>query len=126
MTLTACPSVCSDILGRDGGCVPVIESFQSRALAVGQCTIRAKYSVLRLVAKRDGRGFGDISEESVAVAVGQDEDPLPLVRRANFRRAENAPRRFITSFFQIADDCGESQRYVSFDILEEDEKRSGA
>ena len=86
MTLTACPSVCSDILGRDGGCVPVIESFQSRALAVGQCTIRAKYSVLRLVAKRDGRGFGDMSEESVAVAVGQDKDPLPLVRRAAFTR----------------------------------------
>jgi hypothetical protein len=62
----------------------------------------------------------------VCVGHSKEKDPLPLVRRANFRRAENAPRRFITSFFQIADDCGESQRYVSFDILEEDEKRSGA
>jgi hypothetical protein len=58
--------------------------------------------------------------------MGQDENSFPLMRRANFRRAEYSPRRLVTSFFQIADDCGESQRYVSFDIFEEDEKRSGA
>jgi hypothetical protein len=44
----------------------------------------------------------------------------------DFSRAKYSPRRFVTSFFQIADDCRESQRYVSFDVLKEDEKRSGA
>jgi hypothetical protein len=51
--------------------------------------------------------------------VGQDEDPLSLVRRTAFSRAEYSPRHRVTQFFQIADDAGESQRDVSLDILEE-------
>jgi hypothetical protein len=96
-----------------------MESFQSRALAVGQCTIRAKYSVLRLVAKRDGRGFGDMSEESVAVAVGQDEDPLSLVRRAAFTRARHAPRRSVTHSCQVLQHVGKPKADMSLDVFKE-------
>lgn len=83
-TLTACPKVCFDKFGLLGGWVPVIESFQS-----------------------------------LAFAVGQDEDSLALMRCANFTRAEYSPRRFVTNAFQFADDPSESQRDVSFDVLKE-------
>ena len=36
-----------------------------------------------------------------------------------FRSREYSPRHFVTQFFQITDDCGESQRNVSFDVFEE-------
>jgi len=49
----------------------------------------------------------------------QDENPLALVGGADFRRAEYSPRHLVTHFFQVADDCGESQRDVSLDIFEE-------
>jgi hypothetical protein len=51
--------------------------------------------------------------------VGHDEHPLSLVRRADFSRAEYSPRRLVTKFFQVADDCGESKRYVALDVLKE-------
>jgi hypothetical protein len=60
-----------------------------------------------------------VSFQSLAIAVGQNKHPLALVRRAAFRRAEYAPRDFITQLFQIADDAGESQRDVPFNVLEE-------
>ena len=53
------------------------------------------------------------------ISRGENEDPLALVRGADFRRTEYAPRHRITHFFQVADDCGESQRDVSFDVFEE-------
>jgi hypothetical protein len=59
------------------------------------------------------------SFQSLLLAVGQDEDTLPLVWRTAFSRAEYSPRRFVTQFFQVADDAGESQRDVSFDVLKE-------
>jgi hypothetical protein len=49
----------------------------------------------------------------------QDEHPLALVGGADFRRAEYSPRHLVTHFFQVADDCGESQRDMSLDVLEE-------
>ena len=49
----------------------------------------------------------------------QDEHPLALVGGADFRRAEYSPRHLVTHFFQVADDCGESQRDVPLDVLEE-------
>jgi len=58
------------------------------------------------------------------VVVGQDKHPLPLVRRADFRRAEYSPRRCVTIFFQVGKDCGESKRNVSFDVFKPDPKRS--
>jgi hypothetical protein len=51
--------------------------------------------------------------------VGQDEDPLSLVRSANFTRAEYAPRRFVTEASQFFNDCSESETDVSFDVLKE-------
>jgi hypothetical protein len=61
--------------------------------------------------------------------VGQDENSLALVRRAAFSRAEYAPRRSVTKFFQFSNDFSESKADVSFDILEEAElwsKKSNA
>jgi hypothetical protein len=51
--------------------------------------------------------------------VGQDEDALPLVRRADFSRAEYSPRRRVTKLAQMFDDFSESKADVSFDVLEE-------
>jgi hypothetical protein len=61
--------------------------------------------------------------------VGQDENPLSLVRRAAFSRAEYSPRRFVTKFFQFSNDFSESKADVPLDILEEAElwsKKSNA
>jgi hypothetical protein len=63
-------------------------------------------------------------EPRSAVGVAQDEHPLPLVRCADFTRREYSPRHLVTQLFQVTDDAGESQRDMSFDILEETE--SGA
>ena len=41
------------------------------------------------------------------------------MRCADFARAEYAPRHLVTQFLQVADDCGESQRDVSFDVFKE-------
>jgi hypothetical protein len=59
----------------------------------------------------------DPSFQSRAFAVGQDEDPLSLVRSANFTRAEYAPRRFVTEASQFFNDCSESEGDVSFDVF---------
>jgi hypothetical protein len=56
---------------------------------------------------------------SLARIVGQDEDPLALVWSADFRRAKNSPRRFVTKAFQFANDFSESKADMSFDVLEE-------
>tara|TARA_Y100000114_G_scaffold72623_1_gene66566 strand:- start:1470 stop:1748 length:279 start_codon:yes stop_codon:yes gene_type:complete len=73
---------------------------------------------------------------SPTVAVGQrkDEDAVASVRCAAFRRAEQSPRRRVTSSLQSVQDmqenaclCGSSKpgRNNSFDVLEEDAPRSG-
>ena len=49
----------------------------------------------------------------------EDEDPLADMACADFSRREYAPRRSITCFFQIAEDCGQSQRHMPLDILKE-------
>lgn len=49
----------------------------------------------------------------------EDEDPFALVRRTDFRRAKNSPRRFVTKLFQVTDDCGESHRNVPVNVFEE-------
>ena len=58
---------------------------------------------------------------SLALIVGQDEDPLALVRCADFSRAEYSPRRRVTDCSQLSNDFSESEGDVSFDILEEAE-----
>ena len=59
--------------------------------------------------------------QSRAVAVGQYIDPLSLVRRANFSRAEYAPRRSVTQFSQFAQDVAQPQGNVSLDVLKKTE-----
>jgi hypothetical protein len=66
---------------------------------------------------------------SLVDAVGQDKHPLALVRRTAFSRAEYAPRRFVTKFFQFSNDFSESKADVPLDILKEAElwsKKSNA
>jgi hypothetical protein len=58
------------------------------------------------------------------ISRGENEDALALVRGADFSRAEYSPRHLVTHFFQVADDCGESQRDVSLDVLEQAEDGS--
>jgi hypothetical protein len=58
-------------------------------------------------------------EPRSAVGVAQDEDPLPLVRCADFTRREYSPRRLITDLFQFSNDFAESKADVSFDIFKE-------
>jgi hypothetical protein len=64
------------------------------------------------------------SFQSRADAVGQDEDPLALMGRAAFSRAEYSPRRRVTKLAQMLDDFSESKADVALDILEEAEPRS--
>jgi len=60
-----------------------------------------------------------VSFQSRAAAVGQDEDALPLVRSANFRRAEYSPRRCVTKAFQVSEDIPQPKADMSLDVLEE-------
>ena len=62
--------------------------------------------------------------DSLTLIVGQDEDPLALVRRADFTRREYSPRRRVTDCSQLSNDFAESEGDVSFDILEETESRA--
>lgn len=55
------------------------------------------------------------------VTGGEYENPLSLVRGADFSRAEYSPRHLVTQLFQVADDCGESQRDVALNVFEEAE-----
>jgi len=61
------------------------------------------------------------SFQSRAFAVGQDEDPLALMGRANFSRAEYSPRRRVTKLAQMLDDLSESEADMSLNVLEEAE-----
>ncbi len=65
------------------------------------------------------RGVGQV----VPVADGEDEQPLALVGRANFRRREEASRKAVAHADQSAGDLGEAEAEMMGDILEEDEWR---
>jgi hypothetical protein len=65
------------------------------------------------------RGVGQL----VALADGEDEEPLPLVGRADFRRREEACRKAVAHADQSAGDFGEAEAEMMGDILEEDEGR---
>jgi hypothetical protein len=60
-----------------------------------------------------------VSFQSRVVAVGQDEDTLSLVRRADFTRAEYSPRRRVIKASQFFNDISESKRDMSFDVFKE-------
>jgi hypothetical protein len=52
--------------------------------------------------------------------VGQDEDPEPLVRRADFCRAEQARRRRVAHAPKLSQNGFEAKGDVACDVLEED------
>jgi hypothetical protein len=52
--------------------------------------------------------------------VGQDEDPEPLVRRADFCRAEQACRRRVAHAPKLSQDGFEAESDVARDVFEED------
>ena len=64
------------------------------------------------------RGVGQF----VSLADGEDEQPLALVGRADFRRREEACRKAVAHADQSAGDFGETEAEMMGDILEEDER----
>jgi len=64
------------------------------------------------------RGVGQL----VALADGEDEEPLTLVGCADFRRCEEACRKAVAHADQSAGDVGEAEAEMMGDILEEDER----
>jgi hypothetical protein len=52
--------------------------------------------------------------------VGQDEDPLPLVRRADFCRAEQTRRRRVAHAPKVSQDGFEAKADMTGDVLNED------
>ena len=65
------------------------------------------------------RGVGQL----VPLADGEDEEPLALVGRADFRRREEACRKAEAHADQSCGDFGETEAEMMGDILEEDEGR---
>ncbi len=65
------------------------------------------------------RGVGQV----VPLADGEDEQAFPLVRRADFRRREQACRKAVAHADQSAGDFGEAEAEMMGDILEEHEGR---
>ena len=63
------------------------------------------------------RGVGQF----VAIADGEDEEPLSLVGRADFRRREEVCRKAVAHADQSCGDFGEAEAEMMGDILEEDE-----
>lgn len=61
--------------------------------------------------------------ESELVAVGQHEEPLASVRRANVRRPDQTPLRIEPERGKVGEDDVKSQPKVSCDVLEENERR---
>ena len=65
------------------------------------------------------RGVGQF----VSFSDGEDEEPLSLVGRADFRRREEACRKAVAHADQSCGDFGETEAEMMGDILEEDEGR---
>lgn len=65
------------------------------------------------------RGVGQF----VPFADGEDEEPLALVGRTDFRRCEEACRKAVAHADQSCGDFGETEAQMMGDILEEDEGR---
>jgi hypothetical protein len=67
------------------------------------------------------RGVGQL----VALAVGEDEEPLAPVGRTDFRRREEACRKAVAHADQSSGDLGEAEAEMMGDVLEEHEGRLG-
>ena len=89
------------------------------ALGVGQSRSNSvRFPPLDRVPEQ-ARGVGQF----VPVADGEDEEPLALVWRADFRRREEACRKAVAHADQSCGDFGEAEAEMMGDILEEDEGR---
>ena len=93
----------------------------SFALALGVGHIRrisVRFPPLERVPEQ-ARGVGQL----VPFVDGEDEEPLALVGRADFRRRKEARRKLVAHADQSAGDFGEAEAEMMGDILEEDEGR---
>jgi len=89
------------------------------ARGVGQSrSISVRFPPLDRVPEQ-ARGVGQF----VSLADGEDEEPLALVGRADFRRREEACRKAVAHADQSAGDFGEAEAEMMGDVLEEDEGR---
>lgn len=89
------------------------------ALGVGQSrSSSVRFPPLERVPEQ-ARGVGQL----VALADGEDEQPLTLVGRADFRRREEACRKAVAHADQSCGDFGKAEAEMMGDILEEDEGR---
>ncbi|GER08837.1 hypothetical protein GCM10007972_24650 [Iodidimonas muriae] len=70
-------------------------------------------------APEQARGVG----QDVAFTDGEDEEPLALVGRADFRRREQSRRKAVAHADQVSGDLGKSEAQMMGDIFEEDEGR---
>ena len=91
----------------------------SPASGVGQRRIiSVRFPPLERVPEQ-ARGVGQV----VALAMGEDEEPLALVGRADFRRREEACRKAVAHADQSSGDFGETEAEMMGDVLEEHEGR---
>ena len=89
------------------------------ARGVGQsCSNSVRLPPLDRVPEQ-ARGVGQF----VSLADGEDEEPLTLVGRADFRRREEACRKAVAHADQSCGDFGEAEAEMMGDVLEEDEGR---
>ena len=89
------------------------------ALGVGQSrSSSVRFPPLDRVPEQ-ARGVGQV----VPLADREDEEPLALVGRADFRRREEACRKAVAHADQSAGNFGEAKAEMMGDILEEDEGR---
>lgn len=87
------------------------------ARGVGQSrSISVRFPPLERVPEQ-ARGVGQL----VVLAVREDEEPLALVRRADFRRREEARRKAVAHADQSSGDFGETETEMIGDVFEEDE-----
>ncbi len=89
------------------------------ARGVGQSrSISVRFPPLERVPEQ-ARGVGHV----VPVADGEDEEPLTLVGRADFRRCEEARRKAVAHADQSSGDFGEAEAEMMGDVFKEDEWR---
>jgi len=110
--IPCCPATCE-------GVGLVCRFSLALALGVGQSrSSSVLFPPLERVPEQ-ARGVGQL----VVLADGEDEEPLALVGRADFRRREEACRKAVTHADQSCGDFGETEAEMMGDILEEDEGR---
>lgn len=89
------------------------------ARGVGQSrSISVRFPPLERVPEQ-ARGVGQFAIRSVR----EDEEPLTLVGRTDFRRCEEARRKAVAHVDQSSGDFGEAEAEMMGDIFEEDEGR---